>query len=305
MRWKLRVSSVPTAFGEKVVLRIFDPTVLIQDLAGLGFFRRELMEFERFISCKSGMVLVTGPTGSGKTTTLYSSLQHINSSRINICTLEDPIEVVHEEFNQMAVQPKIGFTFGTALRNVLRQDPDVIMVGEIRDSETAENAVQAALTGHMVISTLHTNDTSSAITRLIDLDVFPFLIASTLVGVVAQRLVRRVCTACSVEEILNEEQIQALKIKGAQGRKLKVKRGLGCVKCRGTGYKGRMGVFEVMCVTPRLARLITQKAPASDIKKEALNDGMMTLRDYAIRKMARGETTYEEVLAVTDEVIVY
>ena len=302
---ELRISTVPTAFGEKAVMRIFDPGVLLQDLASIGMFRRELLQFERFVASRSGMVLVTGPTGSGKTTTLYSALHHIAEPRLNICTLEDPIEMVHESFNQMAIQPKIGFTFGQALRTVLRQDPDVVMVGEIRDPETAENAVQAALTGHLVISTLHTNDSSSAVTRLLDLGVYPFLISSVLLGVVAQRLVRRICPECSEEHVLEEEQLLALRIRGARGRKLKVRKGAGCVDCRGTGYRGRTGLFEVMPITPRISKLIHDRAPAADIKREALNDGMLTLRECGIKKIALGETTVEEVLAVTDEQSVY
>jgi general secretion pathway protein E len=298
---ELRVSCVPTAFGEKVVVRIFDPAVLKQPLKDLGFFARELNLYEQLVRATNGMVLITGPTGSGKTTTLYSTLHHVASPRVNICTLEDPIEMVHESFNQMAMQPKIGFTFGTALRNVLRQDPDVIMVGEIRDPETAEGAVQAALTGHLVLSTVHTNDAASAVGRLLDLDVYPFLISGVLLGVVAQRLVRKVCVHCQTDDVLTPEQIDHLRIRGAEGRRLKVKRGKGCVRCRGTGYRGRTGVFEVMRITPRLQRLIMDKASAQDLKREALNDGMLTLREYAIKKMARGETTYEEVLAVTDE----
>ena len=302
---ELRVSTVPTAFGEKAVIRIFDPGVLKQPLGDLGFFEDELQTYERMIRSSNGMVLITGPTGSGKTTTLYSTLHHIASPRINICTIEDPIEMVHESFNQMAIQPKIGFTFATALRNILRQDPDVVMVGEIRDPETAENAVQAALTGHLVLATVHTNDAPSAISRLLDLNVFPFLVSGVLVGVIAQRLVRKVCTGCSREEYLSVEQIDMLRIRGAEGRRLKVRRGAGCVRCRGTGYRGRTGVFEVMNVTPRIRRLIQDKASVQDIKREALNEGMMTLREYAIKKLARGETTLEEVMAVTDEGILF
>lgn len=302
---ELRVSTVPTAFGEKAVVRIFDPGVLRQPLDKLGFFERELTAYDSFIRATNGMVLITGPTGSGKTTTLYSTLHHIASPRINICTLEDPIEMVHESFNQMAMQPKIGFTFATALRNVLRQDPDVVMVGEIRDPETAEGAVQAALTGHLVLSTLHTNDAASAVGRLLDLGVYPFLISGVLLGVVAQRLVRKVCPSCATEEVLTTEQIDALRIRGAEGRQLKVRRGRGCIRCRGTGYRGRTGVFEVMRMTPRLQKLVQEKAPAQEIKREALNDGMLTLREYAIKKMARGETTFEEVLAVTDETLLF
>ena len=298
---ELRVSTVPTAFGEKVVVRVFDPSVLKQPVADLGFFPRELALYENMIRQANGMVLITGPTGSGKTTTLYSTLHHLASPRLNICTLEDPIEMVHEAFNQMAVQPKIGFTFGTALKNVLRQDPDVIMVGEIRDADTAENAVQAALTGHLVLSTVHTNDSASAVGRLLDLGVYPFLVSGVLTGVIAQRLVRKVCVHCAADEHLTNEQIETLRIRGAEGRQLKVKRGRGCIKCRGTGYRGRTGVFEVLPVTPRIRTLIQARAPAQDIKREALNDGMLTLREYAIKKMARGETTFEEIVAVTEE----
>ena len=298
---ELRLSTVNTAFGEKIVVRIFDPDILLQDLGDLGFFRQEMMLFERFIRSTSGLILVTGPTGSGKTTTLYSTLHHISEPRLNICTLEDPIEMVHESFNQMAIQPRIGFTYANALRTVLRQDPDVIMVGEIRDPETAQHAVQAALTGHLVISTLHTNDTASAITRILDLEVFPFLLSSVLLGVVAQRLVRKVCPKCAEEDWLSEEQAVALRIPWSDGRKLKVHAGRGCVQCRGTGYAGRTGLFEVMPVTPRIGRLIEGQASAAEIRREALNDGMLTLREYGIKKLGRGETTYEEILACTDD----
>ncbi len=302
---ELRVSTVPTAFGEKVVIRVFDPAVLKQSLVDLGFFPRELTLYENMIRRPNGMVLITGPTGSGKTTTLYSTLHHIASPRLNICTLEDPIEMVQEQFNQLAMQPKIGFTFGTALKNVLRQDPDVVMVGEIRDPETAENAIQAALTGHLVLSTVHTNDAATAVSRLLDLGVFPFLVSGVLTGVVAQRLVRKICVACAADEALTAEQVDALSIRGAEGRQLRVKRGQGCVRCRGTGYRGRTGIFEVLPITPRVRTLIQARASAQDIKREALNDGMLTLREYGIKKMARGETTFEEILAVTEEAVLY
>ena len=302
---ELRVSTVPTAFGEKVVIRIFDPGVLKQPLLDLGFFPRELAIYEGMVRSPNGMVLITGPTGSGKTTTLYSTLHHIHTPRINIVTLEDPIERVHENFNQIAMQPTTGLTFDTAFKNVLRQDPDIIMIGEIRDPPTAENAVQAALTGHFVISTVHTSDAASAVARLLASGVFPFLVSGVLIGVIAQRLVRKICVHCAVDEYLSQEQVDALRIKGAEGRQLKVKRGKGCIKCRGTGYRGRTGVFEVMQITPRVRKLIEEKAPAQDIKREAINDGMLTLREYAIKKMARGETTFEEILAVTEEHALY
>jgi general secretion pathway protein E len=271
----------------------------------LGFFPRELGLFRTMLHTKNGMVLVVGPTGSGKTTTLYSSLHAIHSPRINIITLEDPIENVHEAFNQIAMQPKIGVTFGSALKNVLRQDPDVVMVGEIRDEETAQNAVQSALTGHQVLSTIHTGEAAGAVSRLLDLGVLPYLLSSVLVGVVAQRLVRKVCVHCAVDDLLTEEQALALRIAGSRGRKLKIKRGAGCVRCRFTGYRGRTGIFEVMPITPRLQRLINERASSQDIKREALNDGMLTLREYGIKKLAAGETTFEEVMASTDDRPVY
>ena len=298
---ELRVSTVPTAFGEKVVIRIFDPGVLKQELDHLGFFPREMAIYKRMLATKNGLVLVVGPTGSGKTTTLYSSLHHINSPRINIVTLEDPIENVHEAFNQIAMQPRIGLSFGNALKNVLRQDPDVVMVGEIRDDETAENAVQAALTGHQVLSTIHTGDAAGAVGRMVDLGTLPFLLSSVLVGVIAQRLVRRICPHCSVEDVLTEEQASALRLPRIRGRTFKIRRGEGCVRCRHTGYKGRTGLYEVMPITPRISRLINEQAPGMEIQKEALNDGMLTLRDYGIKKMAQGHTTFEEVIALTDD----
>ena len=298
---ELRVSTVPTAFGEKAVIRVFDPEVLLQDVGTLGFFPTEQEMYETFISRTNGLVLVTGPTGSGKTTTLYSTLSFLSTPAVNITTIEDPIEMVREEFNQIAVHERVGITFSTALRNILRQDPDIIMVGEIRDPETAQNAVQSSLTGHLVLSTLHTNDTSTSITRMLDLDILPFLLSSTLVGVVAQRLVRVICPHCKMEDFLSHEQILTLNIQGAEGRQLKICYGAGCAKCRGTGFIGRTGVFEVMPINDRLRHLIETKASAEEIKREALNEGMITLRDYAIKKMAMGLTTYDEVLRVTTE----
>jgi general secretion pathway protein E len=302
---EMRVSTAPTAFGEKVVIRVFDPGILQSDLEHLGMFPRELTQFRTMLANRTGMVLVVGPTGSGKTTTLYSSLAYLSSPKINIVTLEDPIENVHEKFNQIAMQPRIGLTFGSVLKTVLRQDPDVVMVGEIRDAETAQNAVQAALTGHQVLSTIHTGEAAGAVGRLLDLDVLPFLLSGTLVGVVAQRLVRRICPHCAEDDLLTEEQALALRIPGTRGRKLRIKKPAGCVKCRYTGYLGRTGLFEVMPVTPRIQRLINERASTQDIKREALNDGMLTLREYGIKKLARGETTFEEVVAHTDDRAVY
>ena len=298
---ELRVSTVPTAFGEKAVIRIFDPSVLLQDVAALGFFPREQRQYEEFISRNSGLILVTGPTGSGKTTTLYSSLQYLNSPHVNISSIEDPIEMVLEDFNQMAVQPKIGFTFANALRTVLRQDPDIIMVGEIRDRETAEYAVQSALTGHMVLSTLHTNDAATAVSRLLDLGVEPFLLSSVLIGVIAQRLVRTICRECAVDSILTLEEAESIQIPGAEGRRLKVRYGVGCPVCRGTGYRGRTGIFEVMAINQQVRGLIDARESSVEIKREALAEGMLTMREYAIKKLARGLTTIEEVMRVSQE----
>lgn len=298
---ELRVSTVPTAYGEKAVIRVFDPEVLMQEVGSLGMFPTEQEAYEGFIHRTHGLVLVTGPTGSGKTTTLYSTLEYLGSPEVNITTVEDPIEMVREEFNQISVNQRVGITFSSALRNILRQDPDIIMVGEIRDHDTAENAIQAALTGHLVLSTLHTNDTSTSITRLLDLNVMPFLLSSVLTGVVAQRLVRMICPHCKMDTFLTQEQVLKLDIQGAEGRDLKIHYGAGCAKCRGTGYMGRTGVFEVMPVNEHIRGLINTQASAERIKREAMSEGMVTLRDYAIKKMAMGLTTYDEVLRVTTE----
>ncbi len=294
---ELRVSSVPVAFGEKVVLRVFDPEVLLKDLEEIGFFPRELQLFQEWIARPNGLILVTGPTGSGKTTTLYSALKVLSSPEVNITTIEDPIEMVCDDFNQIGVQSKSDLNFGNVLRNVLRQDPDVIMVGEIRDRETAENAIQAALTGHLVLSTLHTNDAASAVTRLLDLEIPPFLISSTLIGVAAQRLLRTVCDDCGRDAPVAPEQLAALGFKAAIPITARV--GEGCPRCRGTGYRGRTGIFVLLPTTPRLAKLVAAKATAREIKAEAIAEGMMTLRESAVRKLAQGATTYEEVVRVT------
>jgi general secretion pathway protein E len=298
---ELRVSTIPTAFGEKVVIRIFDPEVILKDLSALGFFPEVQRTYEDFIHRPNGLVLLTGPTGSGKTTTLYSSLTEVQDAHINITTIEDPIEMVYEPFNQMAIQPKIGFDYAAALRHVLRQDPDVIMVGEMRDPATAQLACQAALTGHLVLTTVHTNDAPSALQRVLDLEVLPYLLATTLVGVVAQRLVRVVCDNCAVRQALDRSDLLALGIRGAEKRQLKVRVGDGCVSCRGTGYRGRTGVFEVMPINERIREMILEREPSDSIRREARFEGMLTLREYAIMHLARGATTVEEVLRVTTE----
>jgi general secretion pathway protein E len=296
---ELRVSTLPVAFGEKVVMRIFDPEVLMQDLSGLGFYPEELQLFNDFITRPHGIILVTGPTGSGKTTTLYSALKVIATRDVNVTTIEDPIEMVYDEFNQTAVQTKAGITFAGALRHILRQDPDVIMVGEIRDAETAQYAIQAALTGHLVFSTLHTNDAPSSVSRLADLGVERFLISSTLVGAMAQRLVRKICPHCVIERSLSADEVASLRLAVPPGKRVKVHEGAGCFECRGTGYFGRSGIFEILPIDDAAKHLIVRGADAPEIKREAIKNGMRTLRQSALRKLAEGVTTFEEVVRVT------
>jgi general secretion pathway protein E len=296
---ELRVSTLPTAFGEKVVMRIFDPEVMIRELAGLGFYEDELKTFADWIKRPHGIILVTGPTGSGKTVTLYSALKSLASPEINITTIEDPIEMIHDEFNQTSVQNKIGITFASALRTILRQDPDIIMVGEIRDQETAQNAIQAALTGHLVFSSLHTNDASTSITRLVDLDIQPFLISSTLIGTMAQRLVRRICDDCKRNRPLSIEEAAMLNLQAPAGKRIIVKEGAGCIRCRNTGYYGRTGIFEILPVDNAIRDLIDRGDDFLKIKDMAIKRGMRTLRQSALRKLAEGVTSFEEVVRVT------
>jgi general secretion pathway protein E len=301
---ELRVSTIPTTFGDKVVVRVLDPNVLVRDLSELGFLPDERDALERWLVRPHGLVVVTGPTGSGKTTTLYSALQALASPEVNVVTIEDPIEMVHEEFNQIAANTRTGTGFAEALRHVLRQDPDVIMVGEIRDAETAAQAVQAALTGHMVLTTLHTNDTVSAVARLRDLGVPSFLVAATLTGVVAQRLVRQVCPSCAADVPLTADEIQALGVPHPEDHagQLLARRGQGCAKCRHTGYYGRTGVFEVLPVNARLRNLISQGATPEALARTARQDGQRSLRDHAVRKVAAGVTSFEEAFRATADV---
>ncbi len=296
---ELRVSTLPTAFGEKVVMRIFDPDIMIRDLPGLGFYEDELKMFAEWIKRPHGIILVTGPTGSGKTVTLYSALKNLASPEINITTIEDPIEMVHEEFNQTSVQNKIGITFASALRTILRQDPDIIMVGEIRDQETAQNAVQAALTGHLVFSTLHTNDAATSVTRLIDLGIQPFLISSVLIGTMAQRLIRKICDDCRQNRPLTLEEAGMLNLQAPPGKTIIVKEGGGCNRCRNTGYFGRSGIFEMLQIDNAIRDLIERGEDFLKIKDIAIKRGMRTLRQSALRKLAEGATTFEEVVRVT------
>jgi general secretion pathway protein E len=298
---ELRVSTVPVAFGEKTVMRILNPDVIFQRLDNLGFSRRDRAVYNGFMTSSHGIVLVTGPTGSGKSTTLYSTLKQIASPDKNIVTVEDPVEMVHEEFNQIAVQSQIDVTFSSILRNILRQDPDIIMIGEIRDLETATHAVQAALTGHLVFSTLHTNDAVSTIIRLQDLGLEPFLIASTLLGALAQRLVRRICPHCPEPYAVDAAALRKLGFPVAGGDKVLLKRGKGCLQCRNTGYLGRLGIFELFPMSEQLKKLIAAKANDSELRQVAIREGMTTLREDAWRKVQAGLTTVEEALRVTGE----
>lgn len=296
---ELRISTLPVAFGEKVVMRIFDPVILMKEIEDIGFFPKEMQLVKHFITNTNGIILSTGPTGSGKTTTLYSLLKILSTSEVNVSTIEDPIEMVYEGFNQTAVHPQIDLTFANCLRTLLRQDPDILMVGEVRDLETAENAIQASLTGHLVLSTLHTNDAPSSITRLIDLGVQPFLINATIIGVIAQRLVRKVCTHCKEEYNLTKDECYILKLDYEKVKNYKVSIGRGCEECRSTGYLGRTGIFEVMEIDEKIREQIHEKASPPAIKKSAQAQGMNTLRENAIKKLLQGITTVDEVIRVT------
>jgi len=296
---EIRVSTVPTAFGEKAVLRILDPDILFRDISQLGMTSLDQVRYQQFISLPYGLVLVCGPTGSGKSTTLYSTLRYLSTGERNITTVEDPIEMVYEDFNQIAVQPAVGITFGSILRNILRQDPDIIMIGEMRDLETAQNAIQASLTGHLVLSTLHTKDAPLSINRLVDLGVPRFLIHSNLIGVLAQRLLRKICPYCTETFEISSEELMAMGIETGKEGMIELTRGRGCVRCRGTGYLGRFGIFEVLPVTETIKDLIAEKGNADMIRETACKEDMVTLRENAIKKMLNGDTTHQEVVKVT------
>ena len=298
-RVDIRVSTIPTVHGESIVMRLLDRSSVFLPLEKLGFAPDTQRHFEALIKRPHGIVLVTGPTGSGKTTTLYGALDKINSPDRKIITVEDPVEYQLKGVNQIPVKPKIGLTFATGLRHIVRQDPDVILIGEVRDLETAEIAIQAALTGHLVFSTLHTNDAPGAITRLQDMGVEPYLVASVLEGVLAQRLVRRICAACRVPDTPNPADLEALGIEGAAGARLW--RGRGCDECRSTGYRGRTGIYELFAITEAARSLILRRAPSRDIRREAIETGMLTLRLDGWRKACEGVTTVEEILRVTQE----
>jgi type IV pilus assembly protein PilB len=295
----LRVSVLPTIFGEKVVMRILDPGSVNVDLTKLGFSESSLKKFDQAIRLPYGMILVTGPTGSGKTTTLYSALKQINQPDINLMTAEDPVEFNFDGINQVAVKSDIGLTFAAALRSFLRQDPDVIMVGEIRDGETAEIAVRAALTGHLVFSTLHTNDAPSSIDRLIDMGIPNYLVASCVRLIMAQRMVRKICRSCKQEAKVPRETLVTLGIPEGEVDGVKVYEGKGCSECNGTGYSGRTGIFEVMVMSPEVERMVVTRASNADLRAQAIAEGMLTLRTAALEKLKRGVTTVEEVVGVT------
>ncbi len=295
---ELRISTMPTAFGEKVVMRIFDPEVVAQDFSNLGFDFNEVQIWNQMVERPHGIVLVTGPTGSGKTTTLYSTLKSLARPEINICTVEDPIEMVAEEFNQMQVQPAIGVDFASGIRTLMRQDPDIIMVGEIRDLETAQMAIQASLTGHLVLSTLHTNDAPSTITRLMDLGVPHYLLQGTLAGIVAQRLVRRLCPHCKGKERVNKTAWESLVKPWTMPPPEKVGRPTGCLECRKTGYLGRTAIFEMLTITPKIRAMIRNDVSLQALKEAAIQEGMRPLRLSAARQVASGETTITEVQEV-------
>lgn len=295
----LRISSMPVAFGEKLVLRLFDPISLFRHIDDLGFSPKEIQQYISFISRSSGIILITGPAGSGKTTTLYSTLNQLSERGINITTIEDPIESVHEGFNQVGINPAVGVTFEVAMRHLVRQSPDVIMIGEMRDKESMEYTMQAALTGHLIITSLHTHNAPSAIVRLINTGTQPLLVESTVTAVVAQRLIRRVCDHCAEPSVLTEDEVLTLGLSDRHLEKANFRKGEGCPTCRGTGYLGQTAIFEIMEMTDQLGALIRKGAGAQALENAARKHGMRTLKDKAIEKMLEGVTTPEEVLRIT------
>ncbi len=298
---ELRLSTLPTAFGEKMVMRIFDPEVLLKGFDQLGFSAEDLRRWQSMTGQPNGIILVTGPTGSGKTTTLYTTLKQLATPEVNVCTIEDPIEMIEGAFNQMQVQHNIDLTFASGVRALMRQDPDIIMVGEIRDLETAEMAIQAALTGHLVLSTLHTNDAPSAITRLLELGVPHYLLRATLLGVMAQRLVRTLCPHCKAPVQLDADDWQALTKPWNAPLPGNAQQAVGCIECRDTGYRGRAGVYEIMLLNDAIKPLITADTDLIALRRQAFKDGMHSLRLSGAQKIAAGLTTLEEVLRVTPQ----
>jgi len=298
---ELRLSTLPTAFGEKLVMRIFDPEVLLKPFEELGLINEDLNRWKEIIKNNNGIVIITGPTGSGKTTTLYSTLKMLGTEEVNVCTIEDPIEMVEETFNQMQVQENIDLNFADGVKALLRQDPDIIMIGEVRDLPTAEMAIQAALTGHLVFTTLHTNDAPSAITRLLELGVPSYLIKATVIGIMAQRLVRVLCPHCKVETQIEEEVWEALTRPWKVKLPKKAYDAVGCLECRETGFKGREGIYEVMPFTEPLQNHSDNKGDLPTLRKQAYKEGMLSLRLSGAQKVAAGITTVKEILRVTPE----
>jgi len=299
---ELRLSTMPTAFGEKLVMRIFNPDVMVKGFKDLGFSDDDRDRWQKAVTNPHGIVLVTGPTGSGKTTTLYSTLKQLSTADVNVCTIEDPIEMVEPMFNQMQIQQGINLDFASGIRTLMRQDPDIIMVGEIRDLETADMAIQAALTGHLVLSTLHTNDAPSAVTRLLDLGVPPYLIQSTILGVMAQRLVRTLCPHCREVGDIDTETWSMLISPWQAEKPQHMNYAKGCLECRMTGYSGRVGIYEILLMTPGQRQLIAGDTDASLIREQAYRDGMKPLRISGAMKVAAGITTVDEVLKVAPPV---
>lgn len=298
---EFRISTMPVAYGEKIMIRLLDPTMLLQQIDKLGFSETEYQQYLSLISRNSGMILVTGPASSGKTTTLYSTLNTLAAQAINITTIEDPVELVYESFNQITVQANVGLTFGTAIRHIVRQSSDVLMIGEIRDQDTVENAFKASLTGHLVFSTLHTNDAPSAIIRLADMGAHTSLMESTLLAVVCQRLVRKVCDMCGEPYRPSERELDMLQLTEEQLAGLPIRKGFGCPKCHGTGYFGQTAVFEIMPITDEIRTLIHKNAAAHIIRNAAIQEGMKTLKDSAMAKFKAGIITAEEVLRAMGE----
>ncbi|MGZ9713369.1 GspE/PulE family protein [Glaciimonas sp. GNP009] len=297
---ELRLSTLPTAFGEKLVMRIFDPEVVVKTLPELGFPKDDALRWDALTKCPHGIILVTGPTGSGKTTTLYTTLKALATSEVNVCTVEDPIEMVEPAFNQMQINQGIDLTFADGVRALMRQDPDIIMVGEIRDLATAEMAIQAALTGHLVLSTLHTNDAPSAVMRLLELGVPFYLLESTIIGIMAQRLVRTLCPHCKSDGgEVTDEVWQNLVKNNAIPKPANVYQPVGCPECRQTGYRGRTGLYELLTVTPSFSKMIQAETDIQALKQQSISDGMKPLRVAGALKIIEGVTTVEEVLKVT------
>lgn len=295
---ELRLSTMPTAFGEKLVMRIFDPEVLVKDFRQLGFSRKDNDIWQSMIDQPNGIILVTGPTGSGKTTTLYSTLKLLAKPEVNVCSIEDPIELVEPAFNQMQVQKNIDLDFASGVRTLLRQDPDIIMIGEIRDRETADIAIQAALTGHLVLSTLHTNDAPSAVTRMLDIGVPPYLIQSSVLGIMAQRLVRTLCPHCKRPTEISDQAWNELVKPWTAEKPKTVYEPVGCLECRDTGYQGRKGLYEMFRFSPETRQMVTMNCDIHDLRRQAIKDGLQPLRLSGASKVANGETTVEEVLRV-------